>query len=117
MLTARPPSSLTQRTKRSPNTRVSSPTILKLKAVAYHSAVLRGSGAFRWMWLIRYGMRGSSEASAGFVGSHEQVRAHAEERRLALHGARPGEEAAPPSRPAGRRVPGRGPARSAGRAG
>src|SRR5207245_2279365 len=52
MLTANP-SSLVQRTKRSPNTRVSSFTILKPNAVTYHSAVLRGSGAFRWMWLIR----------------------------------------------------------------
>src|SRR2546422_8075197 len=42
--------------KRSPNTRVSSPTILKLKARTYHSAVFRGSGAFRWMWLIRNAM-------------------------------------------------------------
>src|SRR3989442_11576906 len=42
--------------KRSPNSRVSSPTILKLKARTYHSAVFRGSGAFRWMWLIRNAM-------------------------------------------------------------
>src|SRR2546422_10976636 len=42
--------------KRSPNTRVSSPTILKLKARTYHSAVFRRSGAFRWMWLIRNAM-------------------------------------------------------------
>jgi len=27
--------------------------ILKLKAFAYHSAAFFGSGAFRWMWLIR----------------------------------------------------------------
>src|SRR4029077_20205900 len=47
------PSSLWQRTKRSPNTRVSSETILNAKAFTYQSAVLRGSEAFRWMWLIR----------------------------------------------------------------
>src|SRR5262245_63732411 len=56
MLTAMPPSSLWQRMKRSPNTRVSSLMILKLNAPTYHSAVLRGSGDFRWMWLIRNGM-------------------------------------------------------------
>src|SRR4029077_4552243 len=49
--------SLVQRMKRSPNTRVSSPTILKLNAPTYHSAVLRGSGDFRWMWLMRNAMR------------------------------------------------------------
>src|SRR5712664_1939390 len=57
MLTIMPPSSLWQRTKRSPNTRTSSFRILKPNAFAYHSAVFRGSGAFRWMWLIRYAMR------------------------------------------------------------
>src|SRR5262249_37334408 len=59
MLTAMPPSSLWQRTKRSPNARVSSPMILKLKAFTYQSAVFRGSDAFRWMWLIRNAMRAS----------------------------------------------------------
>ena len=53
MLTAMPPSSLWQRMKRSPKTRVSSQTILKLNALTYQSAVFFGSGAFRWMWLIR----------------------------------------------------------------
>ena len=47
------PSSDWQRTKRSPNTRVSSETILNAKAFTYQSAVLRGSEAFRWIWLIR----------------------------------------------------------------
>jgi hypothetical protein len=56
MFTAMPPSSLMQRTNRSPKTRVSSDTILKLKAVTYQSAAFRGSGDFRWMWLIRNAM-------------------------------------------------------------
>src|SRR5262245_24968660 len=56
MFTAMPPSTLWQRMKRSPNTRVSSLTILKSNAPTYHSAVRRGSEAFRWMWLIRYAM-------------------------------------------------------------
>src|SRR5262250_278669 len=46
--------------KRSPNTRVSSPTILNLNAFSYHSAVLRGSDALRWMWLIRNAMARAS---------------------------------------------------------
>src|SRR6267142_2278946 len=58
MFTAIPPSSLWQRTKRSPKTRVSSLMILKLKALTYHSAVFRGSDAFRWMWLMRNAMVG-----------------------------------------------------------
>ncbi|PYN50075.1 MAG: hypothetical protein DME00_06870 [Candidatus Rokuibacteriota bacterium] len=56
MFTPIPPSSLWQRMKRSPKTRVSSLMILKLKALTYHSAVFRGSGAFRWMWLMRNAM-------------------------------------------------------------
>src|SRR5262245_5134521 len=59
MLTAMPPSSLCKRTKRSPNARVSSLMILKLKAFTYQSAVFRGSDAFRWMWLMRNAMRAS----------------------------------------------------------
>ena len=56
MFTAMPPSSLWQRMKRSPNTRVSSLTILKLNALTYQSAVFFGSGDFRWMWLMRNGI-------------------------------------------------------------
>src|SRR5712692_6318384 len=51
MLTLMPPSALAHRTKRSPNTRTVSLVISKPNAVTYHSAVFRGSGAFRWMWL------------------------------------------------------------------
>src|SRR6266404_3330076 len=68
MLTAMLPSSAWQRMKRSPKTRVSSLTILNANAFSYHSAVLRGSGAFRWMWLIRNAMTISSrddELAAG----------------------------------------------------
>src|SRR5579883_2817040 len=59
MLTAMPPSSLWQRMKRSPKGggRTESSTIVKLKARTYHSAVARGSDDFRWMWLMRYGIR------------------------------------------------------------
>src|SRR5262249_25972811 len=64
MLTKKP-SSLAHRTKRSPKTRTSSLRILKRKAWTYQSAVFRGSGAFRWMWLIRYGMR--SPPGSGWV--------------------------------------------------
>src|SRR5438552_11139027 len=53
MFTLIPPSALLQRRKRSPNTRVSSLVIWKSKAFTYHSAVFFGSGAFRWMWLMR----------------------------------------------------------------
>src|SRR5215475_1466509 len=53
--------------KRSPNTRVSSPTILNLNAFSYHSAVLRGSDAFRWMWLIRNAMAGAFRRARGGV--------------------------------------------------
>src|SRR5262245_419296 len=66
MLTAMPPSSLWQRTKRSPNTRVSSLMILKLKAFTYQSAVFRGSDAFRWMWLMRNAMRASLCGGAAY---------------------------------------------------
>src|SRR6266571_901417 len=64
MFTAMPPSSLWQRMKRSPNTRVSSLTILNPNAPTYHSAVRRGSDALRWMWLIRQAMGSSSGFSA-----------------------------------------------------
>src|SRR5215212_125525 len=56
MLTAIPPSSLWQRMNRSPKSRVVSPTILKLNALTYQSAVFLGSGDFRWMWLMRNGI-------------------------------------------------------------
>src|SRR5947209_2269803 len=65
MFTIMPPSALWHRMKRSPKTRTSSPRFLKAKASTYHSAVFRGSGAFRWMWLIRYAM----DASCGDVES------------------------------------------------
>src|SRR5262245_10820640 len=63
--------------KRSPNTRVSSPTILNLNAFSYHSAVLRGSDAFKWMWLIRNAMaRASRWAPQGVCarGSGQRAR-------------------------------------------
>src|SRR5947207_5331909 len=53
MFTLIPPSALLQRRKRSPKTRVSSLVIWKSNAFTYHSAVFFGSGAFKWMWLMR----------------------------------------------------------------
>src|ERR1044071_7787952 len=66
MLTAMPPSALLQRRKRSPNTRTSSLAIWKSNAFTYQSAVLFGSGDFRWMWLMRKPM---STLLDGGIGS------------------------------------------------
>src|SRR5581483_2253370 len=97
MDTTMPPSPLVQRMKRSPNTRVSSLTILKANAFSYHSAALRGSGDLMWMWLIRNGIGLSPDnvrlcglpSPCGGRPRWSMRRAHGRSKRKVARGLRP----------------------------